>query len=67
MSIINDDNVFSFNVDEDQKNIDIVTKILFNPSSYNSMSNRNKEYNKQFSVEICAERYLKLFSVNIKK
>lgn len=57
MSIISDDNGFLFNVDEDQKIIDIVTKIIFNPSSYNLMSNRNKEYSKQFSMEICAERY----------
>lgn len=66
-NIIKDDNGFLFNVDEDQKFIEIVTKILAKPSSYNLMSNRNKEYSQQFSMEICAERYLKLFSGNLKK
>ena len=60
-NIIKKDNGFLFEVDDDKTFINIVLNILSNIKDFNSMSLNNKKYSKQFSMEICAKRYLDLF------
>lgn len=60
-NIIKEDNGFLFNLDDDKAFIEIVKNVLNNIQNFNKMSLRNKEYSKQFSMEICVKRYLDLF------
>ena len=66
-NIIKEDNGFLFKTDDDKEFIKIVINILNNIKQFNSMSLTNKKYSKRFSMEICAKRYLDLFSSKISK
>lgn len=54
-------NGFLFNVNDSEKFIEILSKILKDIERYKKISNFNADYSKQFSMEGCAKEYHKLF------
>lgn len=54
-------NGFLYNVDDLGKFLEITTKILDNINDYQSMSDYNVSYSKNFSMRRCAQEYLDLF------
>ncbi|MGI6713998.1 MAG: glycosyltransferase [Bacilli bacterium] len=54
-------NGFLFPVNEEEKFIAILKKVLKNISNYETMSSYNRKYSQQFSMKKCANDYIELF------
>ncbi len=55
-------NGFLFNINDNEKFVEIVSKILKNIDRYKTISEFNTNYAKQFSMESCAKEYYELFA-----
>lgn len=60
-NIIKEENGFLFALNDEEAFVNIVTNIITNLRDFEKMSKYNIDYSKQFSMEKCAEAYLKVF------
>ena len=60
-NIIKEENGFLFKLEDDDAFIDIVSNILNNIDKYQVMSEINKTYSLNFSMEKCVDNYIALF------
>ena len=58
-------NGFLFEVNNDKRLLEILADVLKNIEIYNAISDYNKKYAKQFSIEKCTDDYLNLFLARI--
>lgn len=59
-NIVKEENGFLFKLNDDQRFIEIVLEVLNNVPHFEKMSRHNIEYVQQFSMDECADKYIKL-------
>lgn len=65
-NIVKENNGFLFEVNDKNKFVEIIEKVLEKPLIFEEMSKNNVSYSKNFSMENCVNNYLALFSRYLK-